>query len=181
MVGAGIEIVLCNRGAEDALAAAANALGPLATPGTMAEVTSCETVVAALPFQGLVEVLAGHPDWEARILIDATNPPVGNGSSHLDLQGSGSSELIASLADGAHVVKAFNSLPAALLARSPIEGDGRRVVFHSGDHSRANEQVSGLIATLGFAPIDLGPLARGILQQPGGSLWMQDLMLMGKR
>jgi predicted dinucleotide-binding enzyme len=71
---------------------------------------------------------------------------------------------------GAHVVKAFNHLPAALLADPAAEG-GKRVLFYSGEHAASKDQVAGLITRLGFYGIDLGGLQQGRLAQfPGGSM-----------
>ena len=50
------------------------------------------------------------------------------------------------------------------------ENGGRRVLFYSGDDSAAKAEVAALIDRLGFAGIDLGPLAVGgnLAQFPGG-------------
>jgi predicted dinucleotide-binding enzyme len=67
------------------------------------------------------------------------------------------------------VVKAFNTLPPALLAANPSQSDGRRVLFLTGNHGDANAAIAGLIEQLGFAPVDLGKLSEGgRLQQLGG-------------
>jgi predicted dinucleotide-binding enzyme len=70
---------------------------------------------------------------------------------------------------------AFNTLPAAVLARPPAEAGGKRVMFYSGDHARAKRKVAALISALGFAAVDLGRLAVGgrLQQPPGGALaWL---------
>jgi 8-hydroxy-5-deazaflavin:NADPH oxidoreductase len=78
---------------------------------------------------------------------------------------------------GARVVKAFNTLPAAILAKVPAESGGRRVLFVSGNGDAANAQVASLIERLGFAPIVLGKVAEGgRLQQFGGPLATQNFI-----
>jgi predicted dinucleotide-binding enzyme len=68
-------------------------------------------------------------------------------------------------------VKAFNTLPAALLASSPELDGGRRVLFLSGSDQEAKSQITRLAELFGFAPIDLGTLsAGGRLQQFGAPL-----------
>jgi predicted dinucleotide-binding enzyme len=58
---------------------------------------------------------------------------------------------------GAHVVKAFNTLPADVLAAgSP---DGRPLdVFIAGDEPQAKARVSAFIESLGMRPLDTGQL-----------------------
>lgn len=73
-------------------------------------------------------------------------------------------------------MKAFNTIPAAILAADPAEYGGRRVVFLAGNDVAANAAVAGLIERLGFAAIDLGKVTEGgRLQQFGGPLVAVDL------
>jgi 8-hydroxy-5-deazaflavin:NADPH oxidoreductase len=88
-----------------------------------------------------------------------------------------SSEVIAETLRGAQLVKAFNTLPAAVLAADPTVDGGRRVLFVSGNDPKANSDVANLIEKLDFAPIVLGKLGEGgLLQQYGGPLMMQNLV-----
>ena len=73
--------------------------------------------------------------------------------------------LVQALLPGARLVKAFNTLAAKLLAADPVVDNGHRVLFVSGDDEAAKAEVSELIKTLGFAPIDLGSLAVGSTYQ----------------
>jgi predicted dinucleotide-binding enzyme len=73
--------------------------------------------------------------------------------------------------------KAFNTLPAAVLAADPAQDGGRRVIFLSGNDTGANSEIANLVEQLGFAPITLGKLAEGgLLQQFGGPLMIQNLV-----
>jgi 8-hydroxy-5-deazaflavin:NADPH oxidoreductase len=81
---------------------------------------------------------------------------------------------------GARLVKAFNTLPAAVLADDPTEGGRHRVLFISGNDAQANSEVASLADKFGFAPITLGKLAEGgLLQQYGGPLMTQNLVKLG--
>jgi 8-hydroxy-5-deazaflavin:NADPH oxidoreductase len=82
---------------------------------------------------------------------------------------------------GARLVKAFNHLKADVLASDPRADGGRRVLFYSGDDSAAKAEVRALIDRVGFAGIDLGPLALGgrLSQFPGGPLPNQNLVKIG--
>jgi predicted dinucleotide-binding enzyme len=63
--------------------------------------------------------------------------------------------------DNARIVKAFNTLLAARRAADPVIGDGRRVVFVTGDDVQAKSEVIDLIKSINFAPADLGTLEIG--------------------
>ena len=98
-----------------------------------------------------------------------------------ELGGKNSSQVVSTWAPGARVVKAFNTLLAAVLAQDPAQAGGRRVVFVSGDHADAKADVIALTNQLGFASIDLGGLeVGGYLQQfPGGPLPAANLVKLG--
>ena len=63
--------------------------------------------------------VAGLPDWNGRIVIDANNPVEAPLFKPVDLQGLVSSQVIAELVKGARLVKAFNHLRADVLASGP--------------------------------------------------------------
>lgn len=58
-------------------------------------------------------------------------------------------------------MKAFNHLPAGVLAQQPGTADGRRVIFLSGDDDGSVTEVAKLVRALGFAPVSLGKIAEG--------------------
>jgi predicted dinucleotide-binding enzyme len=76
------------------------------------------------------------------------------------------------------VVKAFNHLPAKLLAESPHALSGRRVLFFAGTDGPAKAEVAALIDKIGFFGVDLGLLTEGdrAINVPGGTLTMQNLI-----
>jgi hypothetical protein len=97
-----------------------------------------------------------------------------------DLKGRVSSEIVSELAPSAKVVKALNTLYASNLARDPKVGEGRRVIFVSGDDGAAKGEVGGLLKGLGFAVLDLGSLRDGgRAQQVGNGLAGIDLIQIG--
>lgn len=138
---------------------------------TIQEAMQEDTVFLALLWNELSEALSGIADWESRILIDATNPILPD-SSVADLGGRTSSEVVRELSPGAQLVKAFNTLSPADLATARKPGEGKRVVFLSGDHLRAKMEVGRLAARLGLAAIDIGGLSPGgrLQQCPDGPL-----------
>jgi hypothetical protein len=95
-----------------------------------------------------------------------------------DLGGKGASEVVSGLAPGARIVKAFNSIVTARFNEGPVKGDGKRVIFVSGDDQDSKVFVKQLIEGSGFAAIDLGGLVNGgRLQQAGGPLAGLDLFV----
>ena len=170
----GIPGVICNSRAPATLEAFVRTLGPTIRAATLEEAVGPEIVIMAVPWANVPVVLERSPEWEGRIIIDATHPPCREDGSLLGRDGASPGERIVALAPGAHVVMAFNTLPAGVLAQPPMEAGGRRVIFYSGDHARAKRKVASLISCLGFAAVDLGPLAEGgrLQVSPSGSLAM---------
>lgn len=156
----------------DALAPLAAALGARVTPTDVSDALLADVVVLAVPFDAVSAVVSQVPDWNGRIIIDATNAIDYRDFSPADLGGRASSDLVQEWAGNARVVKAFGHTWAKVLAREPGDGHGgRRVLFLSGNHPDANRAVAALIEQFGFEPIDLGRHDQGgLLQQFGGPL-----------
>jgi hypothetical protein len=78
---------------------------------------------------------------------------------------------------GRPVVKAFNTIPARhLMERGlPPGRAGRIAIPVAGDDARAKEVVLSLAESLGFDPVDAGPLDESWRQQPGTPVYGADL------
>jgi len=178
---AGYEVIVSNSRGPESLAGLVNQLGPRARAGTRQEAAQADVVVVAVQWEQLRAALSDLPAWNGRILIDATNAVVQPGFDLANLNGSTSSEIVASLVPSARVVKVANTLPVALLASDPKRVGGRRVLFMSGDDAAAKADVSGILEKVGFATIDLGGLASGgrLQQFPGGPLPTLNLIKLG--
>lgn len=181
LIQAGYQVILSNSRGPESLAAVVRELGSRARAGRREEAASADIVVLAVPWQQVRAALSDLPAWNGRILIDATNPVVQPGYRLADLDGSTSSEIVASLAPGARVVKAANTLPVAVLSADPSQAGGRRVLFLSGNDAPAKAALSSIFENLGFATIDLGALATGgrLQQFPGGVLPTLNLIKLG--
>ena len=178
----GHEVVLSSRRGPDSLAGKVAKLGRGASAATVEEAASLDYVLLAVPWRDLEAALQGLPAWNGRVLIDATNPFIETSPQLVlaDLGGKGASEVVAALAPGARIVKAFNSIVTARFNEGPIKNGGRRVIFVSGDHLEPTDFVKSLIESFGFTPIYLGGLATGgRLQQAGGPLAGRDLVDFG--
>lgn len=178
---AGYPVIISNSRGPESLADLVSTLGHGIKAGTVTDAAQADVVLLALPWQHLKEGLAGSPAWKGRIVIDATNFIVFPEFKPADLGDKTSSEVVAELVPGARVVKAFNTLDAAILAADPHEAGGQRVLFFSGDDKDAKETVGQLIKAIGFAGIDLGGLVSGgKLQQFGGPLPSHNLIKLPK-
>jgi len=178
----GHEVALSGRHGPESLVGKVAELGRGASAATVGEAASLDYVLLAIPWPNVEGALRGLPAWNGRVLIDATNPFIAYSPKLVlaDLGGKGASEVVAGLAPGARVVKAFNSIVTARFNEGPIKNGGRRVIFVSGDHPEPTEFVKSVIESFGFVPVSLGGLATGgRLQQAGGPLAGRDLVDFG--
>ncbi|AWK84949.1 NADPH-dependent F420 reductase [Azospirillum thermophilum] len=175
----GIEVLIANSRGPETLADLAHDLGPGVVPATLRDALAADIVILAVPYDAVRDAVHEAPAWNGRIVVDATNAIDFPAFTPRDLGGRPSTHIVAEAVPGARVVKAFNTLPAAVLAKDPQE-NGRRVLFLSGDDEGATAEVAGLIERLGFAPIPLGRIAEGgRLQQFGGALMVHSLIRQG--
>src|SRR6476620_3841583 len=181
-VATGHEVVLSSRRGQESLASKVAELGHGASAATVEEAASLDYVLLAVPWPNVEDALRRLPAWNGRVVIDATNPFIEYSPKLVlaELGGKGASEVVAGLAPGARIVKAFNSIVTARFNEGPIKNGGRRVIFVSGDHPEPTAFIKKLIESLGFTAIDLGGLATGgRLQQAGVPLAGRDLVEFG--
>lgn len=166
---AGHTITLRNSRGPDSLRDVAARLGSSVRAAPVEDAARADMVFLTVPWPRVGDALAGLPPWDGRILVDTTNrmpesADVGPGAAT-------PSELVAALAPGARVVKAFNTLHARYIAADPRHPEGRQLLFHAGDDTAAKATFHELADRIGFAPVDVGPLRDGgRLMQVGGPL-----------
>lgn len=125
----------------------------IATPGTAVE-SAIESVGAAA-FSGKIIIDINNP---VSIPEDPANMATADYLPQVFDEGS-LAERIATLAPGAHVVKAFNTCHASVWEMDPPEFDGRPLAgLYCGNDDDAKKAVAGLIADLGCDPVDVGEL-----------------------
>jgi 8-hydroxy-5-deazaflavin:NADPH oxidoreductase len=162
---AGLPVVISNSRGPETLTSVVETLGDGVSAGTVEQASAAAIVVLAVPW-GNVRDAVQALEWNGQVVIDATND-----FDPGDLGGRTSSEVVADLVSPARVVKAANTLVAAVLASDPHEAGGRRVIFLSGDDFDAKSEVIALFEDAGFAAIDLGGLVTGgVMQQVRGPL-----------
>jgi 8-hydroxy-5-deazaflavin:NADPH oxidoreductase len=152
---AGRQVVIANSRGPESLTSVVEALGDGVSAGTVKDAAAADIVVVAVMSPQVPQAVEGL-DWEGRIVIDATND-----FDPSDLDGRTSSEVVADLVAPARVVKAANTLVAAVLGSDPHEAGGQRVIFMSGDDAKAKSEVVALFEDAGFFVVELGGLREG--------------------
>jgi len=174
LIAAQIPVYVSNSRGPDSLTELIAELGDGAHAVTVARAAEADLVILALPFVRVPELTDVVPDWNRRIVVDATNQfaeytPTYSG--YVDLGDETGSEWVARRLPGATIIKAFNAMSSSYLAADPRHHDGRQVVFYAGDDTAACADFEQLLSTLGFAPVPLGGLREGgKLIQLGGPL-----------
>jgi predicted dinucleotide-binding enzyme len=171
-----IDVLVANSRGPASLAELVGRLGKNITAASVQEAIKADIVILAVPFGSVPQTVRDAAAWNERIIVDATNAIDFPAFTPKDLGGRLSTEVVTDFVPGARVVKAFNTLPAAVLASDPAKDGGHRVVFVSGNDAAAKADVAILIKRLGLAAIDLGNLAEGRLAQFGGPLMVHNLI-----
>ena len=136
---------------------AADQTGATAVEGTSDAVRNADVVLLAVPFTAIADVIAEAGDALAgKTVLDATNRPTPDASGRTGPT-SIAEELQAQL-PAAHVVKALTTAFASRQAQPVVAGlavDG----YVAGDDAAAKQTALDLLGSLGFRPVDVGPLA----------------------
>src|SRR5918996_2019041 len=161
----GHEVVLSNSRGLDSLVELARSIGPNARAGTVQEAAKQDIVILCVRWEQAKQALAEVSNWSGRILVDATNRAL-----DVDTQGKTASEIIASYAPGARIVKALNTLVVNWI-QDYSDKKPKLVLFLSGDDAEAKRKLARAVEETGFVPVDLGGLIEsGKLQEFGGPL-----------
>ena len=162
---AGRPVVIANSRGPESLTSLVQELGEGVSAGSVEGAAAADIVVLAVMWPDVPQAVRGL-EWEGRIVIDPTND-----FDPSDLDGRTSSEVVADLVAPARLVKAGNTLAAALLGSDPHQAGGQRVIFLSGDDAQAKSEVVALFEDAGFFVVDLGGLHEGgQVQQVGAPL-----------
>ena len=136
-----------------------------ATVGMTDTAPAGDIVILAVPYASAAAVIGQYGDaLHGKVVVDITNPITPDFRGFLTPEGtSGAQEIAKAAPTGAHVVKAFNTLPSDVLAASPAKGHPLDV-FIAGDDAQAKADVSEFIESLGLRPLDTGqlPMARAL-------------------
>jgi predicted dinucleotide-binding enzyme len=165
----GLHVAVATTRDPESFASDAAAIGPEILPTTLAEAVKADVIFLGVRFEAHANVAKALPNWQGKTIVDVTNA---YGVPPEELGGQPSSRFVAQAFTGARLVKGFNHLGAAVLARDPAIHGGRRVVFLASDDDAAATEIGALAENLGFSPIHLGGLSEGgLLVQARGNSW----------
>lgn len=133
--------------------ALADRIGNGTTVGTFGARPAGDIVILAVLYSGAVDVVAHYgAALDGKIVVDITNPFNADGSGLVTTAGNSVSQQIAAAVEGAHVVKAFNTIFGGVIAQDkPLD------VFFAGD-AEAKAEVAAFLESLGMRPLDAGGL-----------------------
>ena len=122
-------------------------------------ITAGEVVILAVPYSQVVETAAKYAGLlRGKIVIDITNP-----FASQPTDGKAGAELTAeAIGDGARVVAAFkDNFAATFSTPDDSQGTSRQVHFAT-DDPEARTVMAELARSIGFEPIDCGPLHNAV-------------------
>lgn len=167
---AGHRVRITARNADKARAAAAASPGAIASPPESALADS-SVVIVATGYADAVPALQSLGSLAGKVVIDITNPLSADFMSLTIGHDTSAAEEIAKALPGAEVVKAFNTVFAQVLADGSAFSYGQTVpVFVASDSERAKQVAREIIQSIGFKPVDAGPLRNARYLEPVAGL-----------
>jgi predicted dinucleotide-binding enzyme len=126
-----------------------------------------DVIVVATAYADAVAALQSLGDLTGKIIIDITNPLSADYMSLTIGHVSSAGEEIAKAVPQAHVVKAFNTLFAQVLADGPtFANDQRGSVFVAADSERAKQTAVSVAQSMGWNTVDAGALVNARYLEP---------------
>lgn len=133
-----------------------------------------DVIIATAPYAEQVDALSKLGDLAGKIVVDISNPLKPDYSGLVIGHSTSAAEEIAKALPGTTVVKAFNTIFASIFSEDPDFGHGTKVqVFYAGDDSKSKRVVEEMIESMGFLPVDAGPLSNSRNLEPIGmqNIW----------
>jgi predicted dinucleotide-binding enzyme len=169
LVKAGHQVSIVSKDAAHATALAKK-VGAQAVPAVSAA-SNADIVIVATPQAEAAGALRALGDLRGKTVVDITNPMTADYMGLSIGHTTSAAEEIARAVPEAEVVKAFNTIFAQVLQQGAEFGNGNTVpVFYAGDSARAKQDVATLIKSVGFAPVDAGPLRNARYLEPLAAL-----------
>ena len=159
---AGHEVLMSSRHPEE-LRPLATSLGARARVGSPKEAAAFgEVVLVSVPYAAIPDI--GRENAAAlkgKVVLDTSNPVENrDGAMALAAQKKGAGVATAEFLPGAHVVRAFNCIPAASLANNANRKPERIAIPIGGDDAQALAVAERLVRDAGFDPVIVGSLAQ---------------------
>jgi predicted dinucleotide-binding enzyme len=144
-------------------------------------VKAADVVFLATPFTTIRSVLEDiKHELTGKILIDCTNP-IGPNFTHALSSLQSASELIQNLLPDTKVLKAFNIYGFKNYEDNKFPAyDIKPVMMYCGDDTAAKKVVGGLIAELGWEPLDIGGIKQALHLEHMCLLWVSMVFQNGR-
>lgn len=130
-----------------------------------------ELIVLATPWPATEEAIKSAGSLAGKVLVDCTNPLAPDLSGLVIGTNNSAAEEVSRWAQGAKVVKAFNTI-GAVNFENPRFGSQSASMFICGDDASAKSMVATLAAELNFDVVDTGPLIAARWLEPLAMLWI---------
>jgi predicted dinucleotide-binding enzyme len=143
-----------------------------ASAGRSGDAIADDVVVLAVYYPDAQAAVKRYGDaLSGKVVVDITNPVTENLDGLVTPPDSSAAQELAASAEGAKVVKAFNTTFAGTLRDGRVAGEPLDV-FIASDDEDAKATVSSLVVDGGVRPVDAGPLARARELEAAGLLHM---------
>jgi 8-hydroxy-5-deazaflavin:NADPH oxidoreductase len=168
---AGHDVFIASRDIEDARKVAGSVGGKVRAVPQQELADGVDVLIAATPFAQQADALRASGRLDGKTVVEISNPLKPDMSGLAVGHTTSAAEEVAKAAPGAKVVKAFNTVFAQVLGDRPASASAPKVqVFYAGDDDTAKRTVRSLIESMGFEPVDAGPLSNARYLEPVGML-----------
>jgi predicted dinucleotide-binding enzyme len=138
---------------------------------TTEAIAASDIVILAVPYPSALDIAKSTANWNGKILVDATNPLAPQLSGLTLGTTTSAAEEVAKYAQGARVVKAFNTTGAENMADTRYSG-GPIFMPVCGDDPEARARIVALAASIGFDAVDFGELKAARYLEPFAMTWI---------
>ena len=147
--------------------------------GVAEAASAAKIVVFAAPWSATQDAVQAAGNLEGKLVVDCTNPIAPDLKGLVIGTTTSAAEQVAQWAQGARVVKAFNTTGSGNMA-NPLYGSQPVTMFICGDDPESRETVARLAEDIGLDACITGPLYHARYFEPMAMLWVDMAYLQGK-
>lgn len=141
---------------------------------------AADAIVLAVPWAAIEAAVTSLGDVSGKLILDATNP-LAFGADGLALTvgfSDSGGEMVQRLARGASVFKTMNQVGFKVMDAA-TGYPATPTMFVAGDDDARKGEAMGLVADLGFEPLDCGGLRMARLLEPYALVWINQVVVHG--
>ena len=143
--------------------------------------SNAEVAVLCVKWAGVKDALgaSGAKNLAGKVVIETSNLLTQHGDELIYAGGETSgAEFVQDLLPDSQVVKAFNTVGAAMMYK-PDFGDMHPTMFIAGDDKEAKTMVKEIVTAFGWEPLDAGSLIAARSLEPMALVWIHQSMATG--